>query len=361
MQTGIRTCGGTLVLALAIIFGFSLSCNAPVNPLEDPENARVILTTETKSKSDSELQFHVNEQITVQGELRVRNLMDSVQLLVVYPAGNDTSVDTTLRSAELQAEHSFSFLFEEPCRVTLAAVVFRSNNDRYDTSLELRITEEPGAHQPPSLDVGLKRPYAAPSLPCSATVNVGNEEPWQEVSLACESPADNFTVSGDTLFVWTPRPEDTDSSVEITLTAADNGVPPKSVSVTREVAVIADNAVPPVPENVRIAGRPASLAHVVWDPNPLADGYVVFRSETGGEGTWEETPVGSPEFFDSTETPHFYTVSAVNYFGRSAPSEKIWGADAVHYAHRVFFADSSSTVDEAVGTHALSVRVNRPA
>lgn len=361
MRAILDNTGQIVFQGFLIYTALQVSCSVPLNPLEEPKNAKMVLSCLTESRDAPDLRYYVGDSIQLQCVLRLPSLIDSHFLVVISRGEMQEKALHFVGFHSLSDTDTVDFSFEVPCSVAVFGIVSRIDNSRDSATIRLNITENPDSNVPPALDLRTNRTYASPSLPCTLWIAVDNKEPWQQVTLAAQVLDENYTFVGESLFVWTPSVMDTGESVLLTLKATDNGLTPKASTSSVTIWTVADGAVPAVPTNLEVKKRTSEFVYLVWDEDPLSDQYMVLRSRNAEEGAWEEIPCETSEYVDSTETLFFYQIAAQNYFGTSERSSVVWGKDAVHYAHRIFFATPTSSTDEIAGNHTTLIMVARPA
>ena len=198
------------------------------------------------------------------------------------------------------------------------------------------------------------RLYASPVLPCTLKVSLSNSFPGQRISI---TPA----ITKDSLLIWTPAENDVGSKIPVKVVASNNSEDPAIAKDSVFITVIADNELPPPPSDIKVSQRTSKIVKITWNSNSLVDSYILSRKHPNPDSGWENISLSDTVYIDSTRDVIMYRVFSVNFFGRSAYSDTVFGTDTIHYAHRVFFADTSSTASEFSGSHVVKVRVKKPA
>lgn len=283
------------------------------------------------------------------------NLDFDVMVSVLFPDELDSISWQTengfsggLSLPEISESPSIKLSFTLPCTASLIVTGLRNNLAVASDTVVLFVSE------PLTVNINPFRLYASPGLPCTLKVSVGNRYPWQQVTLIPQ-------ISDDSLFVWTPTTNDIGIKVPVSLIAIDNETTPVIAKDSVFITVIADNELLTPPANLKAERRTDDIVKISWDRDSLADSYILYRRDPDIDSTWETIALSNESYIDLTEKAIMYRVSSVNYFGASIPSEMIYLLDTVHYAHRIFFPDSISTVSEATALHFIKLQVARPA
>ena len=344
-----------ILTAVSFVIGPHLFCgDTPSGTDEDPIIDVGVSVDAPKGDDRDSLIFFVNEKVTIRATVISPEAVDT--LSVRFIRNPDSSItDDDLNAlhgkgemieiiGEIEKKITLSHTFTAPGEILLVVVGAGGNDSRFRT-LKISIVE--GENTAPVITLTPYHTYASPSFPCSLSVAVENDEPWQSVARHILNPQEHVKMYDDTLCVWIPGEKDVDDSLAaIIIRATDDGDKPESDTDTVYVVLIQDDDVPVEVANIRVAERTDEAVALSWDKNMSADGYVVLKGDSPDADEWEEFPVADTFFTDSTGEVHYYRVKAENIFGQSLSDETVAGCDTLHYAHVIAFADDLSITSE---------------
>ncbi len=325
------------VVIFALISNTLFFCTDLGNNPVDVKNPGVQIVSGNGIKKDT-ITGYVNLDIDIMVSLLSSDELD----LICWHTKNGLSGSIS------QIAPSIRLSFTAPCTTALVVTGLKNNIGVTSDTAVLLVS---GAF---TVKISPLRFYASPSLPCTLKASVNNPYPWQQITLVPQ-------ITADSLLIWAPGENDIGKKVQVTLIAIDNGTTPAIVRDSACISVIADNELLPPPTNLKVDRRRDDIVKISWDTDSLADGYILYRKDPETDSTWEAIALPIASYIDRTEKPLMYRVSSVNYFGASVASEMIYAIDTVHYAHRIFFPDSFSTVSEATTSHFVKLQVARPA
>ncbi len=329
-----------VVLFTLITNTFFFCTDSDNNPV-DLKRPGVEIVYKDGTKQDTIAEY-VNQEIEIMVSVLFPDELDSIS----YHTGNGFS--GSLSQFESTSHISVKFAFTAPCTTSIIVTGLKNN---------LAVTSDTAAlfvSEPLTLKINPLRLYASASLPCTLKVSLCNRYTWKQVTLIPQ-------ITADSLLIWVPTENDIGKKTPVSMIAIDNGINPIIVKDSVYITVIADNELLTPPVNLKIDRRTQDIVRISWDRDSLADSYILYRRDPDVDSTWEAIALSNTSYIDLTEKAIMYRVSSVNYFGASTPSEIIYLIDTVHYAHRVFFADSISTVSEGTASHFIKLKVAMPA
>lgn len=330
-----------LVAILALISSTLFFCTDSNNNPVDPKRPGIQIVSQNGIKKDT-ITGYSNLDIDIMITVLFADELDSVS----YHTGNGLSGSLSL--SELSEKHSIKINFATPCTTALMVTGLKNSLEVTSDTAVLFVSD------PLTVNINPFRLYASPSLPCTLRVSVNNFYPWQQITLVPQ-------ITADSLFIWTPGENDIGKMIPITLIAIDKEMSSVIAKGSVYITVITDNDQLPPPANLKVIEKSNKLVKISWDRESLADSYILYRNDPDMDSAWKSIAVYDTSYIDLTEKALMYRVSSVNYFGVSVPSEMIYVTDTVHYAHRISFADSFSTVSEATASHFIKLQVARPA
>lgn len=314
--------------------------NSDNNPV-DPKRPGIQIVTENGIKKDT-ITGYANSVIDIMVSVLSADELDSV----IWHTENGFS--GSISQVELSGSLSIRYTFTAQCTTSLMVTGLKNNLVVTSDTAALLVSE------PLAVKIKPFRLYASPNLPCTLKALVNNRYPWQQLTLVPQITSDSFLI-------WSPTENDIGRKVQITLIAIDNRMTSATAKDSVCISVIADNELLPPPANLRLDRRRDNIVKISWDIDPLADSYILYRKDPDVDSTWEAIALPVTYYIDLTEKALMYRVSSINYFGASIPSGMIYVSDTVHYAHRIFFPDSFSTVSEAIASHFIKLQVATPA
>ncbi len=316
-------------------------CTDLENNPADPKIPGIQILSEYGIKKDT-ITGYVDHDIGFLVSVHTPDELDSIS----YCTGNGFS--GSLSRTDLSEYLSIMFTITSPCTTLLIVTGLKNNLEVTSDTAVLLVNELLAVKMVPF------RLYASPGLPCTLKVSVNNRYPWQQVTMIPQ-------ITTDSLLIWTPNENDIGKRIPITLIAVVNGMTSVIAKDSVFITVIADNELLLPPDNLKINRRTDSIVRITWDRDSLADSYVLYLRDPDMDSTWDTIALPGTSYIDLAKKAKMYRVSSVNYFGVSIPSEVIYGIDTVHYAHRIFFADSFSTASKAAFPHFIKLQVARPA
>jgi len=304
----------------------------------DPQNPVI----EIASENDT-LTGYVNHNYDIMVSVLYPEELDEVS----YKTGN--GISGNFSSSELSESLFINLSFSEPCTTYLVISGLESDLEVTSDTAILIVSD------PLTVKLYPSRFYASPSLQCTVKVSTGNHFPGQQITSTPQ-------INKDSLFFFKPSKSEIGNKVNVSFTAFDNREPSIIARDSVLITVIADKELPPPPDNLKISEKTSKYVKISWDRVSIADSYVLFRKKPdSADSAWEDMALPDTFYIDSTKNIYMYRVASVNYFGQGEKSEIIYGVDNIHYAHRLFFTDSSSVAHESSGLHVIKVQVTKPA
>lgn len=329
------------VFLFALFFSTFFLCTNSENNPSDPKRPGIQIVSDN-GISKGTITGYANLDMGILVSVHFPHELDSV----FYHTGNGFSGG--LSNVNLSELISIMMTFTSPCTTSLIVTGLKNNIEITSDTVVLFVSE------PLAVKIIPFRLYASPGLPCTLKASVNNYYPWQQITLIPQ-------VTTDSLLIWKPNEYEIGKRIPIALIAAVNGMTPIIAKDSVFITVIADNELLLPPDNLRIDRCTDSVVRITWDRVSLADSYVLYLRDPDTDSTWDSLALPGTSYIDLAEKAKMYRVSSVNYYGVSTPSEIIYGKDTVHYAHRIFFADSTSAVSEAAVLHFIKLQVARPA
>lgn len=319
---------------------FFFCTNLENNPA-DPQRPGIQIVSESGIKKDT-ITGYANLDIGILISVRFPDELDSLS----YHTGNGFSGSLS----RINSSESLSIIltFTAPCTTSLIVTGLKNDLEVTSDTAVIFVSE------PLTVKMTPFRLYASPCLPCTLKASVSNYYRWQQITLIPQ-------ITTDSLLVWTPTENEIGKRIPVTMIAVVNGMTPVIAKDSVFITVIADNELLLPPDNLKIDRRTDNVVKISWDRVLLADSYVLYLRDPDKDSAWDTITLPGTSYIDLAENAKMYRVSSVNYFGVSVPSEMIYGIDTVHYAHRIFFADSFSAVSESAVSHFIKLHVARPA
>ena len=343
----------TILLSILI----TLQCRI-FDPAEYETTADIELYPVQDTSTGTDLTYFINDTVVVIIRTRHTGTTDSI---VCRNSLTDSSI--TIHDTDFVDSITVRFTFNQPAAVTLYADAYSAESVTTTDSILVHIIPKDGENRRPEIGLAPSRKYAGVAVPCTISVAFNDSDFWQTMSSIAVEGVDTSQIRiRDSLVIFTPYSTDTVSSVELSITATDNGVPPESDTKTITVVLSDDGKMFDPPTDIRVVERSDETVTISWEGDSLADGYTVFRSLDVTSDKWDtaETVTGTT-FTDTTDSVFFYRVVTDNFFGSSEPGPVVLGSDTLHYGHAIGFKSEESVVSEGESTHTITIEVSREA
>ncbi|MBN1760920.1 MAG: immunoglobulin domain-containing protein [Chitinispirillaceae bacterium] len=227
----------TAIAALSII-----RCAIPNDP-DDPSNTRMnlILINSELDEANSTITDSTGNTIRIGMVLKLPENIDSIRLKIV---DEETTLFDTLfkdlatgRYDTLWKKVSFS----APGTKTVTATAY-SSQDLAPMVGVIKVVGEaiapPNAFAPKITFTGNR--FIRPLATCTLYIKASDEDSGQHVSVSMEENPEGAVFSDESLFVWT-APENSSGDYEVKFKVTDDGIPPRTDSLTVEITVLTDS------------------------------------------------------------------------------------------------------------------------